>query len=336
MEQTMSFRNYRFSRELTQKLNHLAVTDNWHALLGLSTDFTLVALCAWASGHCYYLYPLALLIIGARQRGLATVMHDAAHGRAAKSRHLNNLIGRYLTAFLIFQSFNAYKHSHVHEHHPYLGDPQKDPDFLFYQDAGLYAVKDRKAFGLEHVLATLLLFNMPQYIGYLFKHRFGSLVRYKGEALGMFVLWSGLLSAAVWLGLVQQLLLFWVLPYLTAFMVIGRFIEIAEHYPLLGQSQDGLLLTRNRFSHPLEGFFLSVHQENFHLVHHLRPSIPYWNMEKAHRLMLNDRQYRQVNAGFGGVFLSANEVKPLIPALMDGDIALPPLTTPTYKKEEAV
>ena len=336
MERTMAFRNYRFSPELTKRLNALSNTDNWHALVGLSADFGIVALCAWATSRCYYLYPLALMIIGARQRGLATVMHDAAHGRAAKSKVLNTVIGRYLTAFLIFQSFNAYKNSHVHEHHPFLGDAQKDPDFLFYQDAGLYALKDKKAFWLEHVLATILMINAPQYIYYLFKHRFGSLVRDKGEAIGMLALWSGIFGLAAWLDLVETVLLFWIVPYLTAFMVIGRFIEMAEHYPLLGRSQEGLLLTRNRFSHPLEAFFLSVHQENFHLVHHLRPSIPYWNMKKAHALMLEDVEYRRINAGFGGVFLSSNSVKPLIPSLVAGDIELPSITAPLYKNEEAV
>lgn len=319
----MAFKNYRFTPEITRRLNELSKTDNWHSLMGLATDFSVVTLSAWLSFECHYFYPVALMIIGARQRGLATIMHDAAHGRAATSRTLNRIIGRYLTAFLIFQSFNAYKVSHVQQHHPYLGDTQKDPDFLFYQDIGLYELDSKKTFFVEHVLATILLFNAPQYIAYLFRHRFGSLMQYKREALSMLVFWLMIIAVAAALDLLGALVLFWIVPYLTAFMVIGRFIEIAEHYPLLGRSEEGLELSRNRFSHPVEGFFLSVHQENFHLVHHLRPGIPWWQMKHAHTVMLEDPNYRRVNEQFGGVFISSNGVRALIPSLVAGEIDLP-------------
>ena len=327
----MAFKNYRFSPEITRRLNDLSKTDNWHSLLGLGGDFTVVLCCAWVSTEFPYTYPIAVLIIAARQRGLATIMHDAAHGRAATSKVLNNVIGRYLTAFLIFQSFNAYRVSHVQQHHPCLGDADKDPDFLFYQDVGLYELKDRKAFYTEHVLATLLLVNAPQYIAYLFRHRFGSLLQHRREALSMLVQWLAIIAVAQAFDLLGSLLLFWIVPYLTAFMVIGRFIEIAEHYPLLGHSEDGLELSRNRFSHPLEGLFLSVHQENYHLVHHLRPGIPWWRMSQAHAVMLEDPRYREVNAGFGGVFLSSNGVKALIPSLIAGEIELP---SPQFPEQE--
>jgi hypothetical protein len=45
-------------------------------------------------------------------------------------------------------------------------------------------------------------------------------------------------------------------PYATAFLIIGRFIEIAEHYPLIGSNKgiSDIHQTRNRFSHPIEAF----------------------------------------------------------------------------------
>ena len=81
--------------------------------------------------------------------------------------------------------------------------------------------------------------------------------------------------------------------------------------------------TRNRFSHPIEAALFSMHNENFHLVHHLRPDIPFWNVARAHRVMMRCPAYAQVNARFGGIFVSSNGQPALFPALVAGTIALP-------------
>jgi fatty acid desaturase len=104
------------------------------------------------------------------------------------------------------------------------------------------------------------------------------------------------------------ILIYWLVPYLTAFQVITWFIELAEHYPLVKNAQYDLYATRNRFSHPIEAFFTSMHGENFHLIHHLFPGVPFWKMKKAHEILLNDNEYARINASFGGIFLSGNYV----------------------------
>jgi len=100
--------------------------------------------------------------------------------------------------------------------------------------------------------------------------------------------------------------LYWLLPYLTTFQALTWYIELAEHYPMIAEAKTDLEATRNRFSHPIEHFFTAMHGENFHLVHHLFPAIPYWNLKKAHKILLNDSSYSSINAGFGGIFVSSN------------------------------
>jgi fatty acid desaturase len=103
--------------------------------------------------------------------------------------------------------------------------------------------------------------------------------------------------------------LYWLVPYLTVFQVLTWFIEISEHYPLVAHAKIDIDATQNRFSHPIEAFFTSIHNENFHLVHHLFPAVPFWNMKKAHQILLKDPVYAQKNASFGGIFISSNYAK---------------------------
>lgn len=101
-------------------------------------------------------------------------------------------------------------------------------------------------------------------------------------------------------------LLCWILPYFTTFQVITWFIEPAEHYPMIAYGKNNIEVSRNRFSHFVEHFFTAMHTENYHLVHHLFPAIPFWNLEKAHFILMQDDEYHSVNSKFGGIFVSSN------------------------------
>jgi fatty acid desaturase len=314
-----------FPAHIERELQRLAVSDNWHAPWAVLAGYLLIAAAIVAGEASPWLYPLAVLLIGARQRALTTVLHDAAHGRAARSRWLNRLVGTYLSGYLIFQAFGPYQRSHVVWHHGHLGDPKHDPDLQFYLEAGLYSGLSPARFFWRQVVATVSMLNTPAYLWYVVKNRLAALLQSRGEALGMAALWALLLGVVAALDGWRLFLLYWGVPYVTSFVIIGRFIEIAEHYPMLGTSRVRTVLhsTRNRFSHPLEAIFCSMHRENYHLVHHLRPDIPFWNLHKAHVKLLEDPEYRRVNQQFGGIFVSSGGRPALIPALVRGRLALP-------------
>jgi fatty acid desaturase len=317
--------NHDFSPDITRELDVLAESDNWHSLVATGLDYILISLAVVAGQTSVWLYPLAVLVIGARQRALTTILHEAAHNRGAKNRWLNKFVGRYLSGYLIFQSFQPYRQSHVINHHGHLGDGKLDPDYQLYLDSGLYNGITTRQFLWRQVLATLLMANALGYLWYVVKNRSISLSKSKIELAHLTAYWAVLLTVIHVLGGWQLFLLYWIVPYITAFLIIGRFIEIAEHYPLLGSKKCKTILdgTRNRFSHPLEAFFCSMHNENYHLVHHLRPDIPFWNAHKAHRVMMRDAKYARINRAFGGIFFSNNGQPALIPALVAGKILLP-------------
>ena len=310
------YERYKFSPEITSQIRELTKLDNWHGLLALLEDYFIILASILITSHItWFFYPIALLVIGSRQRALSTILHESAHGVLAKNKLLNWVLGTFCSGYLIFQQMIPYKKSHCYEHHCHLGNPELDPDFKFYREEGLYNPHSPKDFLVKHIIQPLLLFKVPQYVFYLVKHRlFGK----GGDACGatqsaarqestiMLAYLLTIVSASVWFGFWDELILFWLVPYITVFQVLGYFIEVSEHYPLVGNNTVDLYMSRNRFSPWYEAFFTSMHCENFHLIHHLMPSIPFWNQAKAHNILQADPNYAKHNSLTSGIFFRAN------------------------------
>lgn len=293
---------YEFSPDIRENLKNLYKLNNFHAPLSLMSDYLLIAAFIALSKWNIWFYPLTLLFIGSRQRALASLLHESCHKTLTKNRFLNNFMGRWLAGLPIFHSYEAYVKSHVVAHHAYLGDPQRDPDYRHYIQAGLFEVRDRLDFMLGFVLKTIFLLQVKSYLKYIFIYRLGGMTK-KSTELFQLIFVQLIIGAVLTLtcgplGYIK----YWLVPFFTTFHIIGWFSEISEHYPIIAEYQDNLNITRNRFPTFLERLFIGMHGDNFHLVHHLFAGIPYWNLGQAHQILLADTNYAEVNQEFGGIF----------------------------------
>lgn len=312
------FTIYRFSPDIREEIKRYNKSDNWHALLAWIHDVAWMALCIascyWVS---WYLYPLAVLIIGARQRGLSTILHDCAHGVGVANRQLQMIVGTALTAYPIFQQHYAYKISHVLTHHPRLGDPDRDPDLQFFVEQKVYTPTSNTRYFNRIVVFPALGSQTVAYLRYLVRNRFRVL---RGKNLAgaltsehvprnkrhldrgaFWIFWIVVVGVAWQSGGLVELALFWVIPYLTSFQILGWYIELSEHTPLVRDYDVDLYMTRNRKSRGLERFLTGIHNDHFHLDHHLDPRTPFWNLPKAHRVRLADPNYARLDAMTGGL-----------------------------------
>lgn len=76
----------------------------------------------------FWLYPLAILIIGARMHALTILMHDAAHYRFLKDRKWNDWISNLFIMYPIFTTIEKYRANHL-KHHQHL-NTHHDPDWV--------------------------------------------------------------------------------------------------------------------------------------------------------------------------------------------------------------
>lgn len=313
MLQNRNIQRYKFKQEIKTKIKELTKLDNWHGPLALLEDYFVISLSILISRNItWFFYPLAILLIGSRQRALTTLLHESAHGILAKNKLLNFILGTFCSGYLILQQRNIYKTSHCFGHHRYLGNAELDPDFRFYLQEGLYNPLSQQDFIIKYIIQPLLLIKMPSYLFYLVKHRF---LTKKGMHTELYIMFGYILTiiiALIWFGFWDELILFWLIPYITVFQVLGWFIELSEHYPLVGENEVDLYMTRNRFSPWYEALFTSMHNENFHLVHHLLPSVPFWNQAKAHEILLGDYNYAQHNSLTSGMFFFVNDTPSII------------------------
>lgn len=298
------FKKYRFSNSIYHELKPLYKLDQWHCCLALVEDWIIICFAFSLSYYwSWYFYPVSLLLIGSRQRALATLLHESAHQVIAKNRILNFMMGTFFSGYFILQTMASYRKSHVVKHHGNFGNPKEDPDYKFIISQGLYQQNlDDRIFRKRYIFAPLLLAQVPKYVKSLLVHR---LLEEKNnlENIGMGLLWLTIISLSILYNQWLYLILFWLIPYLTVFQIISWFIELTEHYPLMNNNLD-LYMSRNRNSHFIEKFITGMHNENYHLVHHLFPAIPFWNVPKAHKILMQDQNYAQYDNQSRGLFWS--------------------------------
>ena len=103
--------------------------QGWRPALDVTVDITAIVAALLLALQEPWAAPLALLILGNRQRALGNILHDAAHRNLTRNRLLNDLVTRALIAPLLFVSLSHYRELHF-RHHLDLGAQGADPDLI--------------------------------------------------------------------------------------------------------------------------------------------------------------------------------------------------------------
>jgi fatty acid desaturase len=308
--------HYRFSREIERQIKELAKLDNWHSLLALGSDYAIIAVCAAACVELsWWCYPIAIVIIGARQRGISSILHESSHGVSARSPLLRAILGTVLTAYPIFQTYHAYKISHVLTHHPQLGRQAYDADLQFFIEEGVFEPQLPRRYFLRVILLPLFGGRTWAYFKYLLKNRLSAadqqselnipsqISRWRRlEYVAFAAFWITVVGLCAYFGGLFYLAVFWIAPYLTFFQIIGWYIELTEHCTVISGQQADIFMASNRHSSGLERFLTGIHNDHHHLDHHLNPSTPFWNLPKAREVRLRDATYAELDQRTGGLF----------------------------------
>jgi fatty acid desaturase len=305
--------DFKVSREILKEVLKLNKADNHSGIIIILFNYLLVAICVWLTLRVsYWFYPLSLIVIGSVHRTFANLLHDGSHGILAADRTLNRIYGAYLTGYVIFHMVMPYKQSHLLGHHRYLGDPDKDPDFLFQRQCGMYNPREKNwIFFTKYILLAVLGYRSLSYIRYIFRDRI--FFNTKGlskekrretmrERFNFLATWAVILTGLALFGLMKEFLFFWIVPMFTTSIAIAWLAELSEHYPLPDAENTQLMLTRNRHGWWIENFLFGRHGDRYHLIHHLSPSIPCYRLKAAHQILLKDECYRAWDSLWGGIF----------------------------------
>ncbi len=233
-------------------------------------------------------YLVAVMLIGARQLGLAILMHEAAHGGLHPDLKVNDWLGEWLCAAPLGASLNAYRPYHL-THHKFAQQAE-DPDLVLSAPfpttrASLRRkiVRDltgqtffKQRFG--PILAGLKKRRHGQAPGAIFARAAAGQKRFLLINLAMLVA----LSAA---GLWWAWLALWIVPMATWFPLVTRLRNIAEHALVAKDEPDPFRHARTTKANWLERALVAPYHVNFHAEHHLFMHVPCWNLPRAHRLL---------------------------------------------------
>ncbi|WP_107704604.1 fatty acid desaturase [Nocardioides allogilvus] len=228
---------------------------------------------------------------------LFTVLHDAAHYSVSTRRWVNVAFGRVAMFFVSpLISFKSFAFIHI-EHHRNTNDEDNDPDH-FVSGAPLWQVPVRFA-----------LMDVP-YLAFLVRN-----VRRRPraevlETAALLVLSGAVIVACAVTGHLWTLAVVYLIPERVAMFVLAWWFDWLPHHDLEDTQQENRYrATRNRVGSEwiLTPLLLS---QNYHLVHHLHPSIPFHRYVAAWRR--NEEAYLERDAAIGTVFgqqLDADEYR---------------------------
>ncbi len=196
---------------------------------------------------------------------LFTVVHEACHRSLSTSDAVNVWLGRIAAMFIgPLSGLGTFRYIHM-QHHRFTNDPDLDPDSWANVDRGL-------AWTLPLRWLTLDLNYLPYYARRLDARPRSE----KVELAATLALTVTLTVAAIATGHGLDILLLWWIPQRLATGLLGWSFDYLPHHGLHAtQSEDPFQATRNRVG--LERLLTPILlYQNYHLVHHLHPLIPFY------------------------------------------------------------
>jgi fatty acid desaturase len=270
----------------------------WERLRARSTLWGLGLVAhAWgvilAAGALFVLWPnpltllVALVVIGARQLGLAILMHEAAHGGLSPHRWLNDCVGHWLCAAPVGASLVAYRAYHL-QHHKFANQPE-DPDLgLAAAFPTTRASLWRKA--LRDLTGQTFFKQRAAQVGGFLRFQAG---RMRGQenkssppagAAPFLIANAVLFSVLVLVGLWWAYFVLWLLPLATWNQWVTRLRNIAEH-AVLPDPHNPLSQARTTRASWWEGLLIAPYWVNYHAEHHLFMHVPCYRLGLMHRLL---------------------------------------------------
>ena len=263
--------------------------QDWRNVLSISSNWLQMS----AAMALFFFYPnvitflVALVFIGSRQFALAVLAHDAAHNLLFENNKVNDWAGQWFCAYPIFQDNRVYRPYHL-KHHRHT-ETDNDPDLVLSSPFPI----TKRSF-IRKVFRDLTgITGAKRYWGSL-----SSIFRTKGDNVFNKIsktsnkLHGFLISNLIIFILISTtmhwslFLLLWWLPSFTYYSLIIRIRNISEHAVTPGNNDFDN--TRTTKSTVLTRFLMVPHNVNYHLEHHLFTRCPWYNLPKAHSIMIEN------------------------------------------------
>ena len=265
--------------------------SRFFAALGVDVFIILLVITISERFGGFPVYLAAVIVIGSRLHALAILMHEATHYRAAPTRWLNEMIGEIL-ALPVLIKMQDYRKTHFahHRHVNTSDDPDwvrklGDKDFAFPKSALEIGVMLLPfVFGVKFFI---LIHKFKQQSKKYAQSSIRPSILTVARSIALVVIVSISIVFKFW----DMLIFYWIVPLLTSSMVFFHVCSVAEHFAI--ESDHAFNRTRTVISPFWEAWLLAPHNINYHLEHHLYPSVPFYRLSTVHSRIMANEEYRK-------------------------------------------
>ena len=289
--------------------------SNWQGSVLVGTNWALISLAFAVSAIWPYwpTYLLSIILLANRQLGIAILMHDAAHHLLFKSKRLNSLIGQTLCGAPVIADLHGYRTYHL-KHHKDAGT-LNDPDYPNYKNYPVTQTSFLRKIardlsgitGIKNLWSLLLMNAGLLSYDFVYKNneptqalKFSKVLTNLVKGLWLpvlcnLVLWSILFSLGY-----AYLYLLWVAAYFTFYQLFLRIRNAAEHgaVPNLLDTEPRKH-ARTTAARWWERLTVAPNYVNFHLEHHLRPTVPCYRLKEFHQYLITKGYYNDTHIARG-------------------------------------
>jgi len=205
----------------------------------------------WNEWICFCANVLALHVSG-------TVIHDASHNSAHRNRIINAILG-HGSALMLGFAFPVFTRVHL-QHHAHVNDPENDPDHFVSTGGPLWLIAARFFY---HEI-------------FFFKRRLWRKYELLEWFLSRLVLFT-IVFLGIHYGFIAYVMNFWFVPALVVGIALGLFFDYLPHRPFKERDR-----WKNARVYPGRLLNILILGQNYHLIHHLWPSIPWYKYQSAY------------------------------------------------------
>ncbi|EMI54526.1 fatty acid desaturase family protein [Rhodopirellula sallentina] len=303
----------RFSRkrhvELVRSLSQVSavrstlyIAVQWIVMIG--------AIVVAAKVNHWAVYLVSMIVLASRMQALGVLMHDGAHYLLYKNRVLNDVVSDLFVAFPIGMSTTLYRKTHF-RHHRYT-NTEEDQDLAAQQEEqewfewpktrlGLFLTLIRSVFGINFLRGWILYKHWAPW------NNFRS-PDFPPRCRVLYVLSTACVYSFFAIALKIDprttilLVVIYMLAGITVLNLINRIRATAEHLGTRGDHE--LNDTRTVLPNFVERLLIAPYGVNYHLEHHLFPSVPGYRLSELHRELMKDEEFRtkaHITQGYTGV-----------------------------------
>lgn len=235
-----------------------------------------------------WLLVIAVPVIGARQLGLAILMHDGAHGGIHSNARVNDWVGEYLCAAPVGASLKSYRDYHL-THHKYAQQPE-DPDLILSAPFPVTRTSLRRKIIRDLTGQTFFKQRRNQLanaLGIGLRPGKGAESRMHSARrsvipflLSNLALFAILTALGAWWAYFAA----WLLPLATWNQLVTRLRNIAEH-AVVPDNEDPMRHARTTKATWWEGLLIAPYWVNYHCEHHMFMHLPCYRLGAAHKAL---------------------------------------------------